>query len=110
MRKILATVSGCLMFFGDIAPSSAQSWSAPLTITSYSVQDNRLGLVVTGGTNPLHCAPATTWYFVYNTDPNFALVASTLLTAYLQKRPVVVYEVSCDPDGAVHFRGAMLSG
>lgn len=111
MRKLAIAASVCLAFIGNISASHAQSaWGAPVTITSYIVEDPRLTLIATGGSNPLHCTPMTNWYSMYDTDPNYSLATSTLLTTYLQKRPVVLCELSCDPDGRVHFRGTQLNG
>ena len=87
---------------------AAEGWGQSLTIISFIPTENGITINVTDNSgNPMACA-VPTWLLVNATDPNYALISSTILTAFAQSKTVKVWQDSCRSDGSVHFRAAWI--
>jgi hypothetical protein len=98
--KKFASVAALLCF--STQAHAAPGWSAAFTIQSFIPTDTGLKLVVSGNDNLVGCS-SPTWISLNRTDPNFDLISSALLTAFVQGKAAKVWESYCDTDGSIHI-------
>lgn len=98
------------LFFPVAAQAApAQAWTKPMTIASFIATDSGLTIVVDDGgdsaNNPMSCT-SSTWLRIGINEVNYALISSTILTAFNQGKPVKLWIRDCNSDGSSHFVAA----
>ncbi len=79
-----------------------------MTIVSFIPVDNGITITVSNNSgNPMGCTNPT-WLHMNTGDANFALVSSSLLSAFAQGKAVKVWQDVCQADGSVHFYAAWI--
>ena len=110
MKRRAFAIVAALSLLTNLLPSKADAaaaWSVPLTIESFLPTVQHLTLIVSGNDNPVGCASGS-WLRLHFGDPNYNLIASTLLTAFTQGKTVRLWEANCETDGTIHFIAARL--
>lgn len=88
-------------------PLKAAGWSSTVQISSFIPTDTQLVLVVSGYDNALGCSSAS-WLHLHASDSDFALISSSLLTAFAQGKSAKVWASNCDTDGVTHITAAWI--
>lgn len=99
------------LFYGMLFPSAAyaapaQAWTKPMAIVSFIPTDSGLAVVVDDAgdpaNNPMSCS-SPTWLRISPNEVNYALISSTILTAFNQGKSIKVWVRDCNSDGSSHF-------
>ena len=106
IRSVLGRIFVPIIFALASNPAQAD-WSGPLAIQTFLPTDQNATIVVPSTDNPLGCG-SPTWLRINISDPNYALISSTLLTAFTQGKPVKVFLLNCLSDGSVHISAVWL--
>ena len=103
-KSALITLSAMLI---NAPAAAAPGWTTPLTIETLIPAEEGLIITVTGNNNPTSCAQPA-WLRLKTTNPNYQMIASSILTAFSQGKPIKVWQTSCDSDGYAHFIAAWI--
>lgn len=88
-------------------PLKAAGWTTSVQVNSFIPTESQLTLVVSAHDNALGCT-SPTWLHLHAADSEFALISSSLLTAFAQGKSVKVWASNCDSDGGTHFIAAWI--
>lgn len=77
----------------------AGAYTTAAIISEIAPRENGLDILVASAGNPMACA-WTGMFRLPTSAANYQVIASVLMTAAAQRRPVQVYANSCDGDGA----------
>ena len=105
MQMTFLKVGLCLLAAGASTGATAQAtpgWTTPSLVESFIPTERGLTVILPTTNNPTQCA-SSTWTFIASTEPNFALISSTILTAFSQGKAIRVWQSGCHPDGQARF-------
>ncbi len=85
-----------------VSAQATPGWTTPTLIESFIPTESGLIIIQSTSNNPMHCA-SSTWAFIAADDPNYALISSTILTAFSQAKPIRTWQSGCHPDGKAKF-------
>lgn len=77
---------------------AAPGWTVVSPIQEVVAQELGLTIILANGSNPVPCS-STTWFRLPLSAANYEVIASAILTAKAQGKPVQLWASSCAPDG-----------
>ena len=112
LKKTFASSMAAVISLAALCSSSANAaagWGQSMTIVSIIPVDTGLTLAVSSnGGNPMACSNST-WLHMDTGDANYALISSTILTAFAQGKAVMLWQDACLSDGEAHFTAAWVN-
>ncbi len=91
-----------LLFSAGASAQATPGWTNPSQIASFIPTESGLTIILPEGNNPTQCG-SSTWAHIGASEPNYALISSTILTAFSQGKPIRVWQSGCHPDGRIRF-------
>jgi hypothetical protein len=105
MKMTLLKAGMCILAAGASVGAVAQAtpgWTTPSVVESFITTERGLTIILPTSGNPTQCVSAS-WAFIASTEPNYALISSTILTAFSQGKSIRVWQSDCHPDGQARF-------
>ena len=100
MKKIAyGIIASSLAALSPNSAEAAPGWTGYGNITDIIAAENGIVAVVNVSSSPVSCA-TTTWFRVASSSANYQTIASVILSAKTQGRPIKLWVSQCDTDGA----------
>lgn len=97
-KKILTNLIS-VVFIATFMSNSASAGDTGLTtISQFEPWNTGFYVKVANGNNNPEGCMASTWLYLGNDDPNYALIASATLSAFTSGTEVIIYGDGCDGD------------
>lgn len=110
MTRLSSTLKTLTLLPLAMLPQSAiaGAYTSAAVIGTLNPREYGLDLYVPSAGNPVPCS----WsgmFRLQQTAANYQVIASVIITAAAQKKPVQLYAASCDSDGATIIVAAMVA-
>lgn len=77
---------------------ASPAYTTASVITSLASREYSVEVYLPSANNPMACS-SVGWFRIVTSAQNYQAIASTLLSAQAQQKPITVYANGCDTDG-----------